>query len=197
MMKTSLTGIFSATFRFAAPLSIALLTISTAYAEGAEHHASIGDLKWFWVNFLLYAVLLSILLKKPIRNGWAARRARIVHAVTSATDDVAKAERELAAVESLVKNSAAEQSRVHSEIVKQGELEAAEILKVASEKSSRLTSQVKDLLQGESRSAQIAFRAELVKRAVSLSKGRFESGEFASRQSTYVDAAISRAKKLV
>ena len=197
MMKTSLTGMLSATLRIAAPLCTALLTISTAFAEGSEHHGSIADLKWFWVNFVLYTVLLSILLQKPLRNGWAARRERIAQAVTSATDDVAKAERELAAVESLIKNSAVDQSRVHSEIVKQGELEAAEILKAASEKSSRLTSQVKDLLEGESRSAQIAFRAELVKRAVNLSKGRFESGEFASRQSMYVDAAISRAKRLV
>lgn len=182
---------------FALVASGVVLSSSLAFAEGSEHHGSIMDLKWFWLNFVIYSVLLTIILKKPIRNGWIGRRQRIMNSVSSASDELASAERELSSIEALLKNSAIEQQRVHSEIVRQGELEAEEISKAAAERSARIASQVKDLLEGESRSAQIAFRAALVKRAVEISKGRFESGEFASRQTTYVDAAISRAKRLM
>jgi F0F1-type ATP synthase membrane subunit b/b' len=140
---------------------------------------------------------MTVLLRNPIKNGWAARRNRIAEEVSSATADMQAAERELAAVEALTKNLSHQQERARLEILKQGELEADALISAANEKSARLATQAQDLLQGETRSAQTHFRAALVAKAVELSKTRFQSGELASRQSVYVDAAIDRAKKLV
>lgn len=175
------------------------ITTSVAFASGAEegHHASIGAIVGPWINFLAYVGLLTVLLRKPIKNGWAARRERISEEVSAATSEMEAAERELAAVEALTKNITQEQGRARAEILKQGELEAGAITSAAQEKAARVKAQVKDLLEGESRSAQASFRASLVAKAVELSKARFQSGEFASRQSAYVDAAVGRAKKLV
>ena len=172
---------------------------SVAFASGSAegHHASIGQIVGPWINFIVYLALLTVLVRKPIKNGWAARRERILSEVSAATSEMEAAERELAAVEALNKNIAQEQERVRGEILKQGELEAASIVSAAREKAVRVKAQVKDLLEGESRSAQASFRASLVAKAVELSKARFQSGEFASRQSAYVDAAVDRAKKLV
>jgi F0F1-type ATP synthase membrane subunit b/b' len=166
-------------------------------SAGAGHTPSIHDIVPFWVNFVIYVVLMTVLLRNPIKNGWAARRNRIAEEVSSATADMQAAERELAAVEALTKNLSQEQERARLEILKQGELEADALISAANEKSARLATQAKDLLQGEMRSAQTHFRAALVAKAVELSKTRFQSGELASRQSVYVDAAIDRAKKLV
>ena len=174
--------------------------VAVAHASGGEgghHHPSIGDLTWFWVNFVIYVTLLTALVRKPLKTGWAARRARISQEVSAATAEVAAAERELMAVESLAKNIAAEQERARAEIVKQGELEAASLLDAAREKSLRVKASAKELLQGESRSAEAQFRAALVSKAVELSKARFQSGDFASRQGAYVEAAVSRSKRLV
>lgn len=181
-------------------LVLALIgNVALAHASSGEgaHHPSIGDLTWFWVNFVIYVVLLTALLKKPIKSGWASRRARISQEVSAATAEVASAERELAAVEQLSKNISSEQDKARAEILKQGELEVASVLEAAKEKSIRIKASTKDLLQGESRSAEAQFRAGLVAKAVELSKARFQSGDFAARQSAYVDAAISRAKRLV
>jgi len=166
-------------------------------STGAGHTPSIHDIVPFWVNFVIYVVLMTVLLRNPIKNGWAARRNRIAEEVSSATADMQAAERELAAVEALTKNLSHEQERARLEILKQGELEADALISAANEKSARLATQAQDLLQGETRSAQTHFRAALVAKAVELSKTRFQSGELASRQSVYVDAAIDRAKKLV
>jgi len=176
-----------------------LLAATVAHASGSEgaHHGSIADVVGPWINFIVYVVLMVVLLRKPIKNGWAARRERIVSEVSAATSEMEAAERELAAVEALTKNITKEQERARAEILKQGELEAASIVSAAREKASRIKAQVKELLEGESRSAQASFRATLVAKAVELSKARFQNGEFASRQAAYVDAAVDRAKKLV
>ena len=185
---------------FVVATSVALFA-STAVAEGgghgAGHEPSIADLSWFWVNFAVYVSLLYVALRKPLAHGWASRRTRIADEVSSATSEMAAAERELAAVEALTKNLPKEQERARAEILKQGELEASGITTAASEKAVRIKSQVKELLDGESRSAEIAFRQGLIAKAVELSKARFVKGDYASRQSAYVDAAIDRAKRLV
>jgi len=169
-----------------------------AMASGsAGHQPSIYDIVPFWVNFVLYIALMTFILRKPIKNGWASRRTRIAEEVSSATSDMEAAERELATVEALTKNLSQEQERARTEILKQGELESDAILSAVKEKSGRLASSTKELLEGESRSAQAHFRAALVAKAVELSKSRFQTGELAARQSVYVDAAIDRAKKLV
>ena len=185
--------------RVVATSLVATLALSDlAFASGgAGHHPSIHDIVPFWVNFVIYIVLMTVLLRKPIKDGWASRRNRIAEEVSSATSDMEAAERELAAVEALTKNLLQEQERARVEILKQGELESNSIISTAKEKSSRLSSSTKDLLEGESRSAQAQFRATLVAKAVELSKSRFRTGELAARQSVYVDAAIDRAKKLV
>jgi F0F1-type ATP synthase membrane subunit b/b' len=180
-------------------LFVAHLSATPACASGGEggHHASIADIAGPWINFIVYVALLTALLRKPIKNGWAARRERIAEEVSAATSEMEAAERELAAVEALTKNIAQEQERARVEILKQGELEATSIASAAREKAARIKSQVGELLEGESRSAQASFRSSLVAKAVELSKARFQGGEFSSRQSAYVDAAVDRAKKLV
>ena len=181
-------------------LSIALvLTVSelAVASGGAGHQPSIHDIVPFWVNFAIYIALMTVLLRNPIKNGWASRRNRIAEEVASATSDMEAAERELAAVEALTKNLSHEQERARVEILKQGELESSSIVSASKEKAARLAASAKDLLEGESRSAQAHFRAALVAKAVELSKAKFQTGELAARQSQYVEAAIDRAKKLV
>ena len=188
----------STSTRILTATALVIATSDLALASGgAGHTPSIHDIVPFWVNFAIYLVLMTVLLRNPIKNGWSSRRSRIAEEVSSATTDMQAAERELAAVEALTKNLSQEQNRARIEILKQGELEADAVISAAKEKAVRLASQAKDLLEGETRSAQTHFRAALVAKAVELSKTRFQTGELASRQSVYVDAAIDRAKKLV
>jgi F0F1-type ATP synthase membrane subunit b/b' len=183
-----------------AALLSALVPLAVAAAsdgEGAAHHGSILDLGKFWMNFGIYVALLVVLLKKPIKSGWASRRARIADSVSSATSEMAEAERALAAVEALTKNLVVEQERARGEIISQGELEVQAVARAAAERAARIKSQVKELLEGETRSAEAQFRSSLIAQAVELSKDRFKSGDYAARQSTYVEAAADRAKRLV
>jgi F0F1-type ATP synthase membrane subunit b/b' len=106
--------------------AIVILGVSgSAFASGDAGHApSISDLGVFWLNFTVYVVLLYVLAGKSISKAWAARRQSILSAVTSATDEVNAAERELNAAEALAKNLSADQERARADILRQAQVEA-------------------------------------------------------------------------
>jgi len=181
-------------------LGTAVFGVAAACAEGSEgeaHGGSIADLTYSWINFIIYVALLYVLLRKAIPAAWAARREKIRETVLASKEELEAAERELHTVEALTQNLAREQERAKREILEQAELEALSIKAAAVERAERIKAQAKDLLVGEGRSAESQVRASLVAKAIDLARGRFAAGEYSSRQATYVDAAIGRAKRLV
>lgn len=168
-----------------------------AHASSGAHAPSLSDLTFYWINFVLYVALMVFLLRKPIRSGWAARTTRIQQSVSECTDQVDAAERELNAIEALTKGLATEQERVCQEIVSQANLEADDIVRSATQRATRIREQAKEMLKGETRSAQLSFRASLIARAMELAREKFTKGEYAAREQTYVGAAVARAKSLL
>ncbi len=184
--------------RILASLAFVLSPVASAFASSSAHgEPSIADLTVYWANFVVYSVILYVLLRKPIANGWSARRARIQDAVASCTSQVETAERELNAVEALTKGLSSEQDRARAEIVAQAKLEAQQIVENARVKATRVREQAKDMVAGEGRSAESTFRTSLVTRALELAREKFVGGEYGSRQQSYLDAAVGRAKRLV
>lgn len=179
-------------------LAFVLFPIVSAFASNSAHgEPSIADLTVYWANFAVYSVILYVLLRKPLANSWSARRTRIQDAVATSASRVAAAERELNAVEALTKGLTSEQERARTEIVAQAKLEAQQIIESAHAKAARVREQAKDMVAGEGRSAQSTFRTTLVARALELARAKFVGGEYGSRQQSYLDAAVGRAKRLV
>lgn len=184
--------------RIVAPLALVILPVASAFASSSAHgEPSIVDLAVYWGNFVVYSIILYVLLRKPLATGWSARRARIQQAVSSSASQVEAAERELNAVEALTKGLTSEQDRARAEIVTQAKLEAEQIVASARTKATRIREQAKDMVAGEGRSAESTFRATLVARALELARAKFAGGEFSSKQQSYLDAAVGRAKRLV
>jgi F0F1-type ATP synthase membrane subunit b/b' len=180
-------------------LSVPLLALgcpTLAYCS-AEDHSSISSLVPFWVNFAIYLAVLFVALRKIIPQAWMARRNAILENVTSAARELEQAEKAVRNAEDKTKNLASEQEAARQEIIKQAELEAVQIITAAKEKAERQKAQAKELIQGESRSAESTFRTELVFRAVELAREKFKSGAYSAKESDYRSAALDRAKRLV
>jgi F0F1-type ATP synthase membrane subunit b/b' len=178
--------------------SVMFLGTSEAYASGGEGHVpSPWDLRFLWLNFLLYVVLLYVLLRKVVASSWNARRQRVERSVVSATNEMQSAEKELRSIEEMVRDLKAQQETARAEVLTLAKEEASSIVRTAEERASRIRSQAKELLQGEKRSAESSFRSALVARAVDLARSKFSSGQYSSRQDAYVAAAVDRAKRLV
>ena len=168
-----------------------------AFASSGHGEPSIGDLTFYWINFALYIGLMTYILRKPIANGWGARVARIKQTVAQSGDDVDAAERELNAIDALIKALPLEQDKIRQQLVEQANAEADDVIKQAQQRATRIKDQARELLKGETRSAQVSFKQSLVARALQLAKERFASGDYAGRDSAYQAAAVTRAKSLV
>jgi F0F1-type ATP synthase membrane subunit b/b' len=186
------------------PRPILLSTIATVFFLAPAAHASsghgapsIGDLTFYWINFALYIGFMTYILRKPLAKGWAARAARIKQSVTQSSDDVASAERELNAIEALTKSLPVEEEKIKQQIAEQAEAEARDVIRQAEQRAVRIREQARELVKGEARSAQSAFRQSLVARAVQLAKEKFAAGEFTGREELYQTATVNRAKQLV
>jgi F0F1-type ATP synthase membrane subunit b/b' len=177
--------------------SVVAGTSHEAFASAGHGEPSISDLTFYWINFLLYVGIMTYILRKPLAKGWAARAARIKQSVMQSSDDVEAAERELNAIEALTKTLPQEEERVRNQIIEQANAEAADIVRQAEQRAVRIREQAKELLKGETRSAQASFRQALVARAVQIAKEKFGAGEFAAREEAYNAAAVTRAKQLV
>lgn len=180
-------------------LSLALFSgTSEVFASAGEGHApSVWDIRFLWLNFALYLVLLYVLLRKVVVSGWTARRQRVEKAVVSATTEMQSAENQLRSIEQAVRDVKVEQEKARAEVLTLAKEEAASLVRAAEERASRIRSQAKELLKGERRSAEASFRSALVARAVDLARSKFSSGQYSSRQDAYVAAAVDRAKRLV
>ena len=170
---------------------------SLAWGFSEEHEPSIADLTYSWINFLMYVALLTYLLRAPIKKGWSARVGAIKDRIEGASAQLEIAERELNAAEALVQGVAQEKTRIKTEVSTQASREADLIVEQANERAERLKQQAAEMLEGEMRSAQSAFKADLVARAVSVANQKFSSGEYASRESVYAETAMAKAKQLV
>jgi F0F1-type ATP synthase membrane subunit b/b' len=170
---------------------------SVASASSGNGEPSIGDLTFYWTNFVLYLGLITYILRKPLAKGWASRVARIKQTVAQSGDDVGAAERELNAIEALIKALPLEQDKIKQQLVEQANAEADDVIKQAQQRATRIKDQARELLKGETRSAQVSFKQSLVSRALQLAKERFASGDFAGRDNDYQAAAVTRAKSLV
>ena len=170
---------------------------SFAFGSGGGHEPSFADLTFPWINFVMYAALLTYLLRNPIKKGWSARVGAIKDRIEGASEQLEIAERELNAAEALVQGVEQEKTRIKTEVSVQASREADLLVEQAKERAERLKQQAAEMLEGEMRSAQSAFKADLVARAVSVAKQKFSSGEYASRESVYAETAMAKAKQLV
>jgi len=112
-------------------LALAIFSALPAHASVGHGEPSIGDLTFYWINFVLYVVIMTFILRKPLAKAWSDRRARIKQSVARSTDEVDAAERELNAIEALTKTLPQEQEKIRQQIVEQANAEAADIIRQA------------------------------------------------------------------
>jgi F0F1-type ATP synthase membrane subunit b/b' len=173
-----------------------------AFAASTDHaatgsHGSVWDIRHYWINFIVYLGVLFFAFRGAVTNGWAARRSNIQQAVNSAAKELHDADAELRLLDKLVANIEFDRQRARDEIIRQGEVEALKILEDARDKAARIRDSAQGMITAEARTAEQSFRVSLVTRAMEIARERFRSGEFSGKQRAYVDAALSRAKRMV
>ena len=140
-------------------LSISLI----AFAEEHGHHIpSIWDTRFFWLNFIIYVSVLTYLLKKPITNGWTARRDAIESAVNSGKRELEAAQDKLQAAEGKMRMLDQEIIRITRDIETETQRESTLLIQDASKRAERIQVQAKEMADAEIKNAKAKIRAEVI-----------------------------------
>lgn len=135
-------------------------------SQGSGHHAGIGSLLPYVVNFTLYAFVMYFLLRKPFINGWATRRAAISEAVESGIRASATAEQLLREAEQRLQMVATRSEEIRAEIRREGSAESSLIVAEAKKRAARVVLQAQESAGAEKLAFERALRREVAESVV-------------------------------
>jgi F-type H+-transporting ATPase subunit b len=150
-------------------------TEGEAHAEGEAHEGGHGEVHSKpWVktdsakalNFLILAIGLFLLLRKPVGQALNDRIKGIKEELDELEGRKADVEKQLAEYDQKLATLDEEAERVIAEYVRQGEDAKARILKEAESAADRLEEQAKKNIESEFKQAKETLQAEIVEKAL-------------------------------
>jgi F-type H+-transporting ATPase subunit b len=180
-------------------LAAAVAAFPVAAFAGGGHggHGSFWDLKWFLVNFALYAGLLYYFLRKPIAAGWAARRERLAAEVALRAAELQNAEAELREAELKLQSFDGEANNLRTQIARETEHEASQVTAEASKRAERTHLQTQDSLRAERRAAEGGVQKELADVVIKRAEERLKGELNVDADRILRDRALGGVKQLV
>lgn len=162
-----------------------------------EHEASITDLKWFWVNFLIYIGLLYVLCRKPLAKAWQARRLAIQDSIAEAQKDAAIAQQALLEAQRKLAALPTETAKLATDIEREAQRECTDIFVAAKTRAERLAAQAKDLAEAERKATEAAIRRELVTLALKKAEERLQKEITPQSDKAIRETALSSVQQLI
>lgn len=180
-------------------IAAATLCLGAADAQAATGtgHGSFTDLIPYWINFVLYLVIIYFLTRKLLAKAWAERRQRIIDDISSARQQYSHAESLLADAQAKWGRLSQEETRVRDEVARQGEYERQQMLEAARAKAARTVAQAKEHGDAERRSAERLIREELVADVMSRASRILKETATHDADRDFRASAVSAANRLV
>ena len=129
------------------------------HAEG--HAPTIGDLKLYWINFLLFLALMWFVTRKGVPQAWNARRLAIRDAAERGKRAALQAKAEVDAATQAMASVNQEMEQVARTIAQDGEAEARRIMEDARATAQQIERQIAGTIAAEQRALQHAVRQEM------------------------------------
>ncbi|MDX1386988.1 MAG: ATP synthase F0 subunit B [bacterium] len=147
--------------------------LSTAWAAegGGEHHGIPGKAVIFAViNFLILAILLGYLLRKPVKDFFASRAALIKQDIEESQNLRDRATEKYQEYDQRLKNIEAEMNALTAELKEAGELERKRIVEEAHERVSAMKDTSERVMAQELRRAKEELKRDAVVLAAELAE---------------------------
>ncbi len=153
-----------------------LPALAFAASEGDSHHGSIADLKWPWINFLLYVVGMYFLLRGVIANGWRARAERIANEASRGERELAAATAALSAMRERQTKLPAEKAAIARTLTAEAQAEAAKTISDAEQRAIEIEKQAASRIVAEQQAAVQAIRRQVATKVLNASEQKIKSG---------------------
>jgi len=143
------------------------------YASGGGEGASPWDawmLLWRVINTLALIILLAYVLKKPLKNFFSERRARIARELEEAREQRNRAEQIIEEYKAKLAGMEAELEKMRAELRKSAETEKEKVLANAERMANAMVESARVAAEQELRNAKVTLKNEAVELAVQLAE---------------------------
>ena len=155
------------------------------WAEGAHHGPTLTIL---WINFIIFAVAMFFLVRKPVVASWRKRVADLEDNILRSERELAKAEERLNSVQAKISSVGEELSKIHANIAEEARYESNKIQEQAKEQKLRILKQAKLSVESEIKAVEKSVKAEFANKVCDLAKDRLKK-EFSSDNDRHYRAA--------
>ncbi|HKA33479.1 MAG TPA: ATP synthase F0 subunit B [Candidatus Binatia bacterium] len=154
------------------PVSLATLLLAAPVfaSEAEEHHASVSELIFPFLNFLLFLFLIYKFVIPMARDYFKNRRAAIAAAINEADEAKRRGETLLADFRSRLARLGDELRSIREELRADAERAKAKLLEEAAEAARRIKSDADFLAEQEVRLARAELKREIVERAAATAE---------------------------
>jgi F-type H+-transporting ATPase subunit b len=186
-----------------AALSAAALMVlgaGLAFAsEGGGHHVTQPnmDLVYRLMNFGVMAVVLVVLLRKPLKSALSGRIEDIKNELAELEAKKASAQAELAEVTKRVADAQGERAAIVAEFTAQGEREKAKILDAAQTLAARIRAQAQFTIEQETAAAKADLRREVAELSAALAEDLLKQKITAEDQTRLVEEYLAKVQQEV
>ena len=168
-------------------------------ALAAEGHGSGPNMDFVWrlMNFALVAVVLFIVLRKPLVNGLKGRSQGIADELADLEKKRDEARRQYAEMEKRLADAQGERDTILAEFVAQGEREKEKIISGARALAERIKEQAQFTIDQETAEAKIELRREVAEMSAGLAEDLLREKITAEDQSRLVGDYLSQVEQKV
>jgi len=144
-------------------------SVSDLWASGGGGKIS-GELFWQVVSFVLLVILLTYVLKKPVRVFLIKRREDIKNSLEQSAKKEEESRKNSENWDKKLNSLSQEIAGLHKKISQEGEVECQRIIEKAIEEGDRIRKQAQVIAEQEVKKARFALRKEMVDLSVELAE---------------------------
>ena len=175
--------------------------VSFAYAaehgEGGHHEGGLMSIKFYAINFFIYAAFIFTLAKKKLPGAWSSRRARLESAIFSSREKITAMEKTYSEAKSKLDSIKVQIDEFEKSVKDETKREVEEIRTSAELAVQRIEKQVKDTLSAEQRNLEKSMRKIYAEAALKIAEEKLKSQININTDKQLRDKAISSMKGLL
>ena len=170
-----------------------------AFGSESGHHekGSFWDIRYYWVNFLIYVGGLYFILRNTVKSGWESRGSSIEAAVNKGKYDLQIAEADLREAQAKLASVDREIQTIREEIRRSTKLECDEIVADANARAARILAQGKASATAEQKALENELRRELADLVLQRATERIQREINSETDAPLRSAALSSLQGLI
>jgi len=178
-------------------LAVPALVLGFAGAAWASGGADMtGDLLKRVMNFVVLAVALVFLLRKPLKQFFSQRTQSIADELADLEAKREAAKAELAKIEATLKAAEADKETILAEFRSQGEKEKVKIIAAAQVTAERIKAQAQFTIEQEVASAKAELKREVANMSAQVAEDLIKQRITAQDQGRLVDEYLSKVQEV-